>query len=588
MILSKDTLPGFLKDIHGYSDRNTSYSPFYSNIGLEIHEDGHGIEKIWLHINRCSRTLWDAFADIPLPFDPSASTPWKLVFSQNDAEADLAFYDTDAFLLSFRGLNSVPLLTKPSSKLSESWIEEQGADTLLIRGYSANGDARDPDENCPFVLGIRAPKGSLVTEENGIIAYADETNTLLLAFAFEALEPSSDRIRNRLMTAPETVSIAEERCLSVIRESVCDLQMTCTDEEAELIAKAMNGLIANTVRAPGRLIHHLSSYPSRGYSSHFMWDTCFQNLAYEKMSMKLAKDFLLQFASCQREDGKYEQFLCSTWGRPSYSQPSLAGWAAVRILEQEADKEFAGIMLDSIEKNTVWWLNNRMTKYGLISCPHGLETGQDDSPRFDRGTTLACDMNSYLLNQMRCIVKMAVFLGDRDKAEHWDKLADAFSAKMTELLFCKEDGIFYDVLTETGEFVKIVSPVSFLPFWADVKMDESIRSASIERYLLSPAYLFGDIPFPSVAYNEPTYEPSHWWRGPTWLPNAWLMLETLGKTGYREEQRSAAKRLHDMIIKDKAMHELFDSATGEGLGESEQGWTCAVFIALCDLLGEET
>ena len=93
-------------------------------------------------------------------------------------------------------------------------------------------------------------------------------------------------------------------------------------------------------------------------------------------------------------------------------------------------------------------------------------------------------------------------------------------------------------------------------------------------------YLFGDIPFPSVAYNEPTYDAAHWWRGPTWMSEAWLMLETLQKFGYQKEYAEAADRLFRMLLADGGMHELFNSRTGEGMGYEQQGWTCATYLAL--------
>ena len=584
MKLTKENLPRYLLNVNDHSSRNKSYSQFRSNIGLEIHETG--IDGLWLHINRFSRTLWDRFADFPAAFDKELSTPWRLVFTEKDIYAELAFYGTDTFVFSSRGIGSAVFLAKPSEHLGEHWFEQRSSDNVLIRGYSKNGDARDPDECTPFLLGIRAVKGSL--SEEGELTASAENGDIYLAFSFEALETDADRISEKLAGAPGNSAEAAESCLEDIKEQVSGLDFECNEKEAAIIAKAVNGLTANTVKAPGRLKSHLSAYPSRGYSSHFMWDTCFQNLAYEEMNIKTAKDFLLQFAACQRADGKYEQFLCSTWGRPSYSQPPLTGWAVLRIAEKDFDVSFIETMLPSIEKNTVWWLNNRMTEYGLICCPHGLETGQDDSPRFDGGTTLACDMNSFLLNQMNCTAKLAGMLGEKEKALKWERKAAAFGEKMKKLLWCEEDGVFYDVLPATGEFVKIVSPVSFLPFWAEIDISEEKRSASIEKYLLSPEYLFGDIPFPSVAYNEESYSAGAWWRGPTWMPEAWLMLETLEKTGYRKERLEAAKRLHDMALNDGEMHELFDSSTGKGLGEAEQGWTCAVFMALCRILREET
>lgn len=583
MRLTKDNLPERLRHINDYSAKNTSYSPFFSNIGLEIGSTESGIGGFWLHINRFSRLLWDVFADFDAEFLPDASAPWKLVFKNGANKAELAFYGTDTFLLSLKDISDTKLLAVPDKDMTK-YREETSADGIvLISGYSKNGDARDPDEAMPFTLGIRTIKGTAEIND-GVRVIPAEDGEALLAFAFEALETDDDRITEKLYSAPATVVEAAEKCLTSIEDCAKDLDFECTEEEADMTAKAINGLIANISLAPGRLKRHLSAYPSRGYSSHFMWDTCFQNLAYEDLSPALAKDFLLQFAACQRDDGKYAQFLCATWERPSYSQPPLAGWAALRLMQKSADAEFIDVMLPSLIANTKWWLTNRMTRFGLICCPHGLETGQDDSPRFDHGTTVSCDMNSYLLNQMCCIAELAKMRGKNDLAAYWHKKADVYAEKMTKVLYCAEDNIFYDVDPTDGSFVKIVSPVSFLPFWAGIRLDGDLTEKSIKNYLVNKEYLFCDIPFPSVAYNEPSYQHEKWWRGPTWLPNAWLMLETLGKCGFVKERNEAAQKLHDMVMKDKEMHELFDSATGEGLGCKEQGWTCAVFMALCDLL----
>lgn len=573
--LNKDTLPSFYKGNSDYSTRDTSFSPFYSNIGLEIRPDKPGIAKLWLHYNRFSRPLWDAFAAFDGVIDTKVSSPETVVF---DNGTRLSFFDTDAFLLISDDGKDVKLLSGKNEALSDEWITEADEKYALVRGYSKNGDARDPDETVPFLLGIRAIDGTL--ETSGGVFAEPENGKLRLAFAFEVLTPDEDRIRKKLFSAPQTMEFCAELCLGIIKDTVKYLDITCTREEAAAAAKAINGLTDNLAKAPGALAKHLSSYPSRGYSSHFLWDTCFQNLAYEEMNPELAEDFLLQFKEIQRFDGKYPQFLCSTWARPSHTQPALIGWAAYRLYKKTGNTAFIKEMLPSIEKNNVWWLTNRQTKFGVIRCAHGLETGQDDSPRFDNGTTLSCDMNAYILSQLHITAALYEELGDGEKAAHWQKKADALSAAMLAVLYCEDDNIFYDVSPDGGDFIKIVSPVSLLPLWAGVKLPEEKAKAMIEKYLINPEYLFGDIPFPSVAYNEPTYEAGHWWRGPTWMSESWLMLETLKKFGYEKEYKTACKRLFDMILKDGKMHELFNSLTGEGMGEEQQGWTCATFVAL--------
>lgn len=574
--LNKDTLLNYYKGNADYSAGDTSYSPFYSNIGLEIHDNAPGITKLWLHYNRFSRVLWNVFAEFGGVIDKKASSPEKLVFTNGNK---LSFFGTDAFMLFADDGQDVRLFTEKSDALTESWVQEATENTVLLRGYSANGDARDPDEAVPFLLGIRAVNGKLTVTDNGITA-APENGKLLLAFVFEALTPEESSVKQKLLSAPKTVEACAHASLNVIKNTVKELDITCPPGQAAAAARAINGLTENLAKAPGALSKHLSSYPSRGYSSHFLWDTCFQNLAYEEINTELAEDFLLQFKENQRPDGKYPQFLCSTWARPGYTQPALLGWATERVYRKTGNIVFLKTMLPSLDKNNSWWLNNRMTASGVIRCAHGLETGQDDSPRFDNGATLACDMNAYLLSQLRLTAALHEELGEANEAAHWSKKANALSDAMLRVLYCAEDNLFYDVTPNGTSFIKIVSPVSLLPLWAGVSLPEAEARSMIERYLLSPDYLFGDIPFPSVAYNEPTYDAAHWWRGPTWMSEAWLMLETLQKFGYQKEYAEAADRLFRMLLADGGMHELFNSRTGEGMGYEQQGWTCATYLAL--------
>ena len=572
--LNRDNISDYSKGNGDYSAGDTSYSPFFSNIGLEIHADAPGITKFWLHYNRFSRVLWNRFADFGAIFDKETSSPEKIVFGSG---AELAFFGTDRFMLSVCG-GAAALLQSPDEALLSCWCAENGEKYMLVRGYSKNGDARDPDEAVPFMLGIRAVKGRLENGANGICALP-ENGSLLLAFAFEALETDADRIKDDLFSAPEGIEECAEKCLEEIKRTVKELDLVCSDGEALAAVRAINGLTENMALAPGQLKKHRSSYPSRGYSSHFLWDTCFQNLAYEQMDPELAEDFLLQFKECQRTDGKYPQFLCSTWSRPGHTQPALIGWAAMRLYKKTGSADFIREMLPSLKKNNEWWLNNRMTEHGVIACAHGLETGQDDSPRFDNGATLSCDMNSYLLSQLNITASLCEELGQTEESGKWREKAAKLSQNMLKVLYHEDENIFYDAYPDLSP-VKIKTPVSLLPLWAGVELPEDKARGMIEQYLISPEYLFGDIPFPSVAYNEPTYEADHWWRGPTWMSEAWLMLETLRKFGYENEYNAACDRLFRMMLKDGKMHELFNSKTGEGMGYEQQGWTCAAYIAL--------
>lgn len=584
-IIDHDTVQKYLSDTREYDAKDKSYSPFFSSMGLNISTAENGVGALYLHYNRATRALWNKLIDFPLCINRAESSVHEIVFGSDSTLARLAFYNTDAFVFESDGLDSVALCRDKNERLGELWTSVKTEKTVIIDGYSLNGDGRDPDESVPVSVGIRVIKGRLMLD-NDELAVAGDNGKIVFAFSVTALEVSDAKTKRILAAAPADAASAAGKCRAWMDDCLRDFSVCVkTEREARIVSTAVSGLLLNLTRGQGRLDGYVSSYPNRGsYPTHFLWDSCFQNLAYEKMNPRIAEDSMLLHAKNQRSDGKFEQFICSTWGRPHSSQSPLIGWATLRVARLTGNRAFMKTMLTAIEKNNDWWLTQRMTKYGLISCPDGLETGQDDSPRFDNGATLACDMNSYLLSQMRAAAALADMLSMKRKAAYWTKCAEAFAQRMCEVLYDEESNLFFDVLESSGEKIKIVSPVSFLPLWAGVPTDDNRARAAIEKYLLNPEYLFGDVPFPSIAYNQPCYDHEQWWRGPTWMPIAWLMLETLEKFGYSAEKAQAWERLYEVMVNDGMLHELFDSQTGEGMCSAEQGWTCAIFL---NMAGDE-
>ena len=588
MNLTKETILNELSKINDYSISTESYSPFYSNIGFVMKDDTEGLGELHIHYNRRDRIVWNDTVKFPLGLNKEKSLVNLLVFGEGEKEASLAFYDTDAFVFEAKGLENIELLRGLDETVADYWTEFFSKNGLLIRGLSQNGDGRDPDVTVPFAVNIKMNKGSLTKKKGNITAAADANGEIAFSFVFKVLEVSEDEITKTVKKAPKTVCEAAKICEDDIISCVKGLDIPDVSEtECQMLSRAIHGLIFNLAKAPGCLKNNISSYPNRAtYPTHFLWDSCFQNLAYEHLSPELAKESLMQLINNQRVDGKIIHFLCSTWMRPHHSQPPLVGWAGLRLYKETGDKKFLKTLFTSMEKNNVWWLTQRMTHYGIISCSDGLETGQDDSPRFDDGPTLACDMNSYVLRQLYITSEIASILGLPSKAKKWEKEADKFGKNMLKVLYNAEDNLFYDVNVKSGKMIKMVTPCCLMPIWAGIKMDEAKKTAMIEDYLLNPTYLFGEIPFPSVAYNEEKYLAGKWWRGSTWLSESWIMLDLLMEHGYEKEYDIAIKRFYNMLLKDPHMHELFNSQTGEGLGSAEQGWTCAIFIKLCLIMRE--
>ncbi len=564
-----------------YDIYQNTFSPCFSSYGLQFDCDFAGIRSLCLHYNRSTRSTWDEFMVLPGEVTEYMPRADSVKFKTNAAEITIAFYDKDCFAVDCKTNEAVKFFSKESDKLGEIWVPESNENEIIIQGYSQNGDDRDPDKFVPIIIGLKVIKGVLKINDKSVWV-EPENSKIYVSVAADVLNADADIIKSRLAKTPDSINDAVEYTRSWIDECIKDLDvMPDNSREFKVFVKAIITLIFNLTKASGNLDGYISSFPNRGgYPTHFMWDSCFQNLAYEKMNMAIAKDSLLQLCNNIRSDGKIPQFICSTWSRPHDAQPALLGWAAKRIFEKENDVEFVAKIFDSLEKNNRWWLTARMTRFGVISCADGLETGQDNSPRFDKGAVLAVDMNSYLLNQLKVTAEFAKVLGFEDKARHWQEKAEKLDSNMVKWLYDEEKNLFFDADAVTGVKQTLITSSGFIPLWAEVSISKEKIENMIKSWLLNPEYFYSDVPFPSVAYTEKAYDAADWWRGPTWMPEAWLMLETLKKNGFDVEYKESIKKLFDIMIDDGVLHELFNSENGDGMGNVEQGWTAAIYIII--------
>ncbi|NQY41529.1 MAG: hypothetical protein HRT80_15715 [Henriciella sp.] len=554
-----------------YTHSDRSFSPFWSNIGLTFGANC-GIDQVHFHYNRQTvTTAGDAFG-----FAEPAHIRQASVLSVKDAVLSVAFFATDAFLIEAKKEITLGLLSDALFRKVREEID--GSGNQFIHSMMKNVDPRDPDPEVPVLLSVRVLNGAIV---DGILV-PDQDGVARAAFHFDLLTIDKDHARRTLLDAPNSIEEAESRAERWLEEALNGLELYPeSDYEAEVLGRAVLTLLFNTVAAPGLLEGRLASFPSRGgYPTHFLWDALFHMLALEHMQPKLAEDALLILSDTIRPDGLMAHFVCATWVRPDASQPPLFGWAAERLVKQTGNVDLAKEVLSAIKLNTQWWLSQRMTSTGLIACFDPYETGWDDTPRLDDGPIVATDMNSYLLMQMRSAARLATFAGMSDEARHLNAQADEFAALMVEVLFDEESGRFHDLRIETGKKTDMLSPAIFLPLLGDVPLELETQKKMVTKYLFDKQRLFGHIPFPSVAYDDPAYDQKQMWRGPMWLPISWLLLELLEKLGFDDELSQCEKRLYEIVLEDGDLYEYFDSQTGGGLGYPQQGWTAAIFIRL--------
>lgn len=573
-----------------FDNAERSFSPWYSDIGLGFDDRG-GIGKLYLHYNRKTISVGDPFFGLPIKPDKTKCDPVSVrqVFPQGQSAA-FSFTGHNTWVARLEGFPAIvaPLGSGPYRSLRAAM---HGSDTIMLDAYLPTGDKRDPDVHVPIVIGVRVIIGSMGYDlkRHRLKLKSDKDGKIVVAFHVQILDIDHEQVAAFLKQAPSRIDQAVDRCKQWLDRGIGKLKLDDTNPaKKQMASRAALTLLYNCAVAPGNLAGRMSAFPSRGrYPAHYMWDACFQNLALEQMEERLAEDALLLLMENMRVDGKMPHFLCSTWMRPEDSQPPLVGWAAMRLVKQRDKEDFIRHILDPLIRNNRWWLTQRMTRHGLITCHSPFETGWDNTPRFDEGPVVAVDMNAYLITQLRAAADIAQLAGNTSLAEQNDEIADTLCDKLLELCYSEADNLFYDIDVVSGKKVRIKTPACFLPLMTDVGLAPDKAKQMISDYLLDPELFFGEVPFPSVAYDEPSYS-QDMWRGPTWLPIAYLLLEILDEYGFDDQARTATQRLHDIVIKDGHLSEYFNSQTGEGLGAHEQGWTAAIYLKLRERLATES
>ena len=107
-------------------------------------------------------------------------------------------------------------------------------------------------------------------------------------------------------------------------------------------------------------------------------------------------------------------------------------------------------------------------------------------------------------------------------------------------------------------------------------------AARLVKHLTDEREFWSRYPVPSVAMDDPHYDPYRMWRGPTWININYLLIEGLRSSGYPELAGELRQRTLDLICCRDDIYEYYHPETGENPPEAAAtfGWSSAVFIDL--------
>jgi len=324
------------------------------------------------------------------------------------------------------------------------------------------------------------------------------------------------------------------------------------------------------------------------YVGVWQWDAYFHALAYRHLDKHLAHDQLRILLDHQREDGMipdaiHDEGAVTHLNFPvdaDVTKPPLLAWAAYKLYEQDGDREFLDEIYEPIVRSNSWWFEkNDLDGNGLCEYHHPFSSGLDDSPLWDDGMPVESpDLNTYLYLQQEALAKIAGVIGKEDDAAMWRGRAESMARRLIDLAWDKESGLFW--ARRNGSRVNVRTPFNLFPLITG-QMPPDISNRLV-LHLMDERQFWSRYPVPTVAMDDPKYDPYQMWRGPTWVNVNYLLIEGLQRSGYSDLSRELRQRTLDLICCRSDIYEYYHPVSGENPPNAASmfGWSSAVFIDL--------
>lgn len=363
----------------------------------------------------------------------------------------------------------------------------------------------------------------------------------------------------------------------------------------------MTTLASNHREARGGLLHDgiIPSHAVEYFVGLWAWDSWRFCAGAANFDPELAKNNIRAMFDYQQPDGMVIDciFTDPSKNNARDSKPPLVCWAVDKIYDATGDKSFLAEMYPQLLAYHKWWYakrdhdGNGMCEYGSTDGTleaAAWESGMDNAIRFDDVKMLAneghsdawsmdlesVDLNAYLAQECRLLKKFAEILGEKfDAPDHSGKVADYF--------FDKDRKFFFDRKLADRSFAGDPGCEAYTMLWTGLATPAQVKD--MMPLLQDTAKFSTYIPFPTVAADNPKYNPRGYWRGPIWLDQTYFAISGLRNYGYDELADSYTRQVFDRLdgLKEGApIHENYDTHTGARLKAPHFSWSASHLIML--------
>lgn len=372
---------------------------------------------------------------------------------------------------------------------------------------------------------------------------------------------------------------------------------------------------------------HIYTLPSpQSYPYQWLWDSCFHAIVLSHFDLQWAKEELLSLTSKQFDNGLLPHMIFwqpgkrfqvvpgkkanINWGAKdtsSITQPPIIADAAFKIYQKDLDIKFLKKIYPSLKKFYSYLLSDRDVRGNhLIGLINPDESGEDNSPRFDISLGLPptqsmmenfyqrlklieknrlCDFetktcmknffwvkdvpfNALMVKNLNTLSKIAQVLNKTGDERYFLRQSDLIKKAMRKYMY--EDEIFWSLYDLSYKKIKVKTWAIFAPLYGQL-LSKKEAEELIDDHLLNKNEFWLNFPVPTVARDEPTFNPEGFWRGPTWIATNWFIFQGLLNYGFLDIAKEVY-RVSRYLVKKHGFREQFNPLTGAGLGAKNFTW----------------
>jgi len=378
-------------------------------------------------------------------------------------------------------------------------------------------------------------------------------------------------------------------------------------EYDRIAVKAVTTLISNWRTHRGGLLHEgiVPSHAVGYFVGFWAWDSWRFSAGTAKFDPELAKNNIRAMFDYQQPDGMVIDCIYTdpSENNARDSKPPLVCWAVDEIFTHTGDTAFVAEMYPQLLSYYKWWYEKRdhnrngMCEYGATDGTleaAAWESGMDNAIRFDNAVMLkndeaddawsmdqeSVDLNAYLALECKLLKKFAGLLNVAfDGPDYSDKVADYF--------FDKQLNFFFDRRLKDGSFIEEPGCEAYTPLWTQIATQSQVDS--MLPMLQDTAKFSTYIPFPTIAADNPKYNPRGYWRGPIWLDQTYFAIRGLRNYGYHKLADEYTLQVFDRLngLKEGApIHENYGTHTGERLKAPHFSWSSSHLLMMYDDYGK--